>query len=75
MRATDISHLLQIDSLHPPPLWSSLYTSHTGIKRFKGQMIVLLMHFAEKKTEVSYVEKKAAALLTMQSRLHCICGP
>lgn len=38
-------------------------------------MIVLLMHFAEKKTEVSYVEKKAPAHLTMQSRLHCICGP
>lgn len=30
--------------------------------------------FAEKKTKVSYVVKKAPAL-TMQSRLHCICGP
>lgn len=39
------------------------------------QTTVFLLHFAERITIVPYVGKEAPALLTMQSLLHCICGP
>lgn len=76
MWANAASDLLQNDWQHPTPLWSSLYTSHTEKKKIKSesQIIVLMLQFTEEKTKVSDVGKEAPAL-TMQSLLHCMCGP
>lgn len=40
----------------------------------ESQIIVFVLQFTEEKTKMSDVGKAAPAL-TMQSLLHCMCGP